>query len=78
MKICRRLPELHFELLFPFLFSFVETSTGSVDRMISPHAFMDVLRHRILEIGRPQSLIRQKRYRYALGQVLLHSWNPLS
>ena len=42
MKICRRLPTFHFELLFPYLFSFVETSTDGVDRRVSPHAFMDV------------------------------------
>jgi hypothetical protein len=31
MKVCRRLLVFHFELLFPYLFSFVKTSTGGVD-----------------------------------------------
>jgi hypothetical protein len=42
MKACRRLPTFHFELLFSYLFSFVETSTDGVDRTVSPHAFMEV------------------------------------
>jgi hypothetical protein len=42
MRVCRRLPVFHFELLFPYLFSFVETATDGVDRMVSPHAPTDV------------------------------------
>jgi hypothetical protein len=42
MRVCRRLPTFHFELLFSYLFSFVETSTDGVDRIVLPRAFMAV------------------------------------
>jgi hypothetical protein len=37
MKICRRRPAFHFELLFPYLFSFVETPADGVDRTQKAH-----------------------------------------
>jgi hypothetical protein len=50
MKIRRRLPAFHFELLFPYLFSFVEISAGwrLPDGLAA--RIMDVLQPNILEM----------------------------
>jgi hypothetical protein len=52
MRVCRRLPTFHFELLFPYLFSFVVASIDPAER--ATHAFMDVCHYALQRFSGPK------------------------